>query len=371
MAVDSDVELTGALARIRIRRVEAQHIVVTGLRIDLLEGGDEVVGIDHRESTRLLGHVTERARGLLDVGAPLALVSKGTEIDHALQATRVDSVDTGVDAIGGQHQLAHQLVQVHVGIDGTPAEVRVVLIHQIQQRITESPALHPVAAPPALGERIEIVSGTDEDDGLAPVVDALDVVQQVIRRVERHLRAGAKVARALRRFHHLEDFGGNRSRATDLTNGLHHGLLVIRRTDADVRRAAGHQGHQIAVVDQCVANGLDQAAHMGAEFGFKMQVVDEDQEYSSGGLDHRGARRWQDDAFRGRGRPGRWCEQVERAPALNHRKRHNLLGLPVFEHGKILARQVGHEAALRVARDHIGRDQSHSGPERGLLGTRH
>ncbi len=76
----------------------------------------------------------------------------------------------------------------------------------------------------------------------------------------------------------------------------------------------------------------------------------------------------QDDAFlRWRGRRGL---QVESAAAVHQQHRRDLLFHAVFEDVELFLGQVGHELAVAVAHDDVGRHQVDERPERRTLGRR-
>ena len=73
-------------------------------------------------------------------------------------------------------------------------------------------------------------------------------------------------------------------------------LAVVRHVDRDRRRPGRHDAEHVAVVDQLLADLLEQLANAAGVPEVEMQVVDEDQEDAARGVVGRSRRR-QEHAF--------------------------------------------------------------------------
>jgi len=328
-----------------------------------------VVVVHHRDAAGFLREIAQAARRLLQIRPPLALIHVLARVHHTRQATRIDGEQAGIGAIGGERQLLHQEKQVGVGPDAAQPEIRVLHVDQLLHGIPESPPHDPVLALPPFGERIEVVAGADVDHGLSSVANLIQRPHQAVHRLEGHLRAEADVAGTTRRLQHLEDLGGRRGRSADARGRRGNQLVIQGGIDLDGRRAARHHRHHVALVQQRVHDLLDDAAHVGRELGLEVQVVHEDDEHAPRlGRVRRAAGGRKDDAFGGLRRRRR--EQVERSPAVDHHERLDALLHAILQDREVVLREVGHEAAILVARDGVGRDQRDVRPERGLLDAR-
>ena len=127
-------------------------------------------------------------------------------------------------------------------------------------------------------EGIEVVAAADVDDGLAPVLQLLEVPHQVVGGRERDVRAVAQLGGPLRRLHPLDDVLGRQAAAGDaLDRRLEH-LPVVGQLLRNRRSAGADDAEHVAFVDQVAQHLLDQVARARRAPEVEVQVVDEDQE---------------------------------------------------------------------------------------------
>ena len=174
--IDFDFECSRPFGRIRIRRVEPQHVIVAGLGVDPLQLAGEIVRIDHRKSAGILGEIIAACSSVFwMIGAPLTLIQGLAGIDRRRRA-RADRSCTAWRWRDWPRAPARASARWRSmsAVDRAEPKVRILLVDQEPHRIREASALDPIAAQSPFGERIEVVAGADVDHGLALVVDALE-----------------------------------------------------------------------------------------------------------------------------------------------------------------------------------------------------
>ena len=106
----------------------------------------------------------------------------------------------------------------------------------------------------------------------------LEIVQQVVDRRERDVRAIPHFARPFGARRAVDDVGRLQLAAGDLLDRLLETRLVVGHVDGDRRRTARDDAEHVAVVHQLLRDPLEQIAHAAGVVELQVQVVDEEQE---------------------------------------------------------------------------------------------
>ena len=149
------------------------------------------------------------------------------------------------------------------------------------RRLREAAALDPVAALARLGERIEVVAGADVENRLPLVVHLLELAEHAVRRVERHLRALAHIARALRRLQQLEHLAGGHRRAANLRDARGDQLAVVGQANLDDDGPLENIATRSPSCSSVFDDRRDEPADVRRVLRLEMQVVDEDQQHAA------------------------------------------------------------------------------------------
>jgi hypothetical protein len=195
-------------------------------------------------------------------------------------------------------------------------------------------------------------------------VNLRQVLDDVVRRRERHVRPIADFGRSVRSLRHVKDVFWRETVAGDLLDCLIEPLAVVGQIDRQRRRAGGDDAEHVAFVNQLFGDLLEQFANASRVAEIEVQIVDEDQEDAAGRIVGWAARR-KDDPFLGRRRRRR--RDVVDAAAVGQRKRDQLLLDAVLEHFELVLLQVRDELPAGVADDHVGRNEFDPGAKH-LLG---
>jgi len=253
------------------------------------------------------------------------------------------------DATAGERMTSHE-IRVRKLVAGT--RVRVVLVLVLVQLALLADDVR-VAIPRAL-EWIEIVAVADIDDGLATIVDFLEVPDHVVRGGEGNVRAVPQLGRPVRTIARLNDLARLQRSPGHLLDRFVEPLPVVGEVDCDRRCARGHHAEHVALVHQLIRDFLEQLLQARGVGEVEVEVVHEEQQDATGSIVGR-PRRWQDDAFLRRRR--RRQQLVEDAASVHQGEGGNLLLDAVLEHLEFVFLQVGHELAAVVAGDDISRHE--------------
>ena len=174
--------------------------------------------------------------------------------------------------------LANQLAEPHreIGISELIAEVHERAARIVRREMFGLFMKTKFAVPRSRrGKRVEVVTAADEHDCLPPILGLLQVIEQLVGRLEGDVRAMHHFLRRLARRGGLDDFRRLQTAARDPVGRLFHPRSVVGEVDGNRRGSRRDNPEEIFLMNELLSHVAEEAPHAMRVAEVEMQIVDD------------------------------------------------------------------------------------------------